>query len=226
MSILNPTTYLDFVQRSAQECRLANFPTTTIGQVGQALDFCLWVNETWKEIQNRHPDWHWMKVDLSFVTVGGTRVYTPVSNVDSYKRDSFRYYHTTTGLASEIPLPYVEYDRWRNAYEIGSLRSVQTVPQVITITPSKSLAINTPLAGYTIIGEAFRAQTQFAADGDTTDLPEKYRMLIVYGTMMKYGAQKNASDVYSFGEQAFEKLMRKMEMRYLPEVEGAGALDT
>lgn len=224
MSILNPTTFLDFVQRAAQECRFANLPTSTINQVGQALDLCLWVNESWKEIQNRRSDWWWMKLDLSFPTVGGTTVYTPVANVDSYRRDSFRYYQTSVGLSSEVPLPYVSYDQWRNAYQIGSLRTVQTVPQVITITPLKSLAINTPLAGYTIIGEAFRAQTQFSADADVTDLPEKYRMLIVYGAMMKYGASKNASEVYSFGEKEYEKLMRKLESRYLPEVEGASAL--
>lgn len=224
MSILNPSTYLDFVQRAAQECRFANVPSTVVNQVGHALDVCLWVNESWKEIQNRRDDWGWMKANLSFPTVGGTTTYTPVANVESYRRDSFRYYLTSAGVASEVPLPYVSYDQWRDGYQIGSLQTVQTVPQVITITPARALAINTPLVGYTIVGEYYRAMTQFAADGDTTDLPQQYCMLIVYGAMMKYAVTKNASEVYSAAEKEYDKLMTKLESRYLPEVEGASAL--
>lgn len=224
MSILNPTTFLDLVQRSAQECRLANIPTTTIGQVGQALDFCLWVNETWKDIQRKRKKWLWMRASLTFPTVAGTTIYTPVANVESYERHSFRYYNTSVGLASEMPLPYMEYEQWRNTYLYGSLRTVPTVPQVISISPLRALALNTPLAGYTVLGDYYRAYVGFETDNDVTDLPLGYHMLIVYGVMMKYGASKNAAELYSNGEKEYGKLMAKLEEGWLPEVEGASAL--
>lgn len=224
MSVLNPSTFLDFVQRAAQDCRLANIPTSTLGQVGQAADFVNWTNETWKEIQNRRDDWWWMRASLSFTTVGGTTIYTPVANVSGYHKRSFRYYKTSTGLASELPLPYLEYDRWRDSYQLGSLRTTQTVPQVFTITPALSIGLNTPLVGYTVTGDYYRAMTQFETDNDVTDLPIPYRMLIVYGVMMKYGASKNSSELYTTGEKEYGKLMNKLEARQLPEVEGASAL--
>lgn len=233
MSVLNPTTYLDLVQRSVVECQIpGGGPSTVVGQEGQALEFCVWVNEAWKEIQAKYTDWGWMLVSpgVSFVTVAGQQMYTPTQAgvsagvVGQWKRDTFRNYLTSSGTPSEVHMHYVEWDEWRDNYLFGALRTAQVQPIVFTIAPNFDLGLQTPLAGYTITGDYFRAPTGLEEDDDTVDIPAQYIMAIVYRTMMFYGASESAPEVYSSGEAQFNKMMGRLEKTRLPEVRGPGAL--
>ncbi len=234
-TVLEPTTYLTLVQRAAQECQLAQILSidSTVDQTGQALDFCLWVNEAWKEIKGKYEDWGWNLISpgVSFTTVAAQTIYTatqagvPELEVKAWQRESFRSYLTATGVAAELPMHWVPYDEWRDVYHMGALRTSQVYPMIFSIRPTDlALCVQCPLAGYTITGDYFQAAMSFDDDDDEPNIPREFVMAIVYRTMMFYGAAEGAQDVYNTGEANFNKLMGRLERTRMSEVEGPGAL--
>lgn len=233
MSLLNPTTYLDLVQRSCEDCGINAYPATVLGNVGQALNFCNWVNQSWIEVQSKYTDWSWKRVTpgVSFVTVAGQNYYTPsqagvaAGAVAQWARQTFRNYQTAVGPASEIFMEPVDYDAWRDGYLFGALRTAQVRPFVFAIRPTDfALCLQTPLAGYTITGDYFSVPTPLVNDADLPDLPNQYIMAIVYRTMMFYGAYESAPDVYNDGKDKYNMVMNRLEKTRLKEVTGCGPL--
>ena len=233
MSIVSPETYLELVQRATIECGYAGDPPATLaGASGELLQLMGWVNQSWMELQQTHPDWGFklQSPGVSFTTVAAQRFYTPtqagvtLGDVTKWKRETFRVYHTATGAASEVRMSWYAYDDWRDSFDIGSLKTSQVYPVNFSITPEMSLAIQCPLVGYTITGDYYQIATPLELDADEPDLPKQYRMIIVYGAMKFYGANQSAPEVYDQGSGQYNKLVNKLEHRYLPEVATAGAL--
>jgi hypothetical protein len=132
---------------------------------------------------------------------------------------------TYAGLRSEIFMPYIEYDEWRDGYEFGALRQTQTRPTVITITPNKSIGVGPfPISGYTVLGDYYRVPTEMSANTDTPTLPTQFHMAIVYRAMMSYGAYESAAEVYQRGEAEFNRMIRRVLADRLPEISAGSAL--
>jgi hypothetical protein len=129
------------------------------------------------------------------------------------------------GMKSEIFMPYIDYEVWRDGYEYGALRQVQTRPTVITITPDKSIGLAPfPIAGYTVLGDYYRIPTEMSGNTDIPALPTQYHMAIVYKAMMAYGSYEGASEVYQRGEMEYSKWLRRIHRDRMPEIMVGGAL--
>jgi hypothetical protein len=191
-----------------------------------------WINSAWIEIQKKHHDWSFLLVSpgVSFATVAGQTLYTPTQTgivadaLGMWKRDTFRNYLTSTGVASEIYMNYLPYDEWRDLYQYGALRTTNVRPQVMTIAPNFSIGLQTPLAGYTVTGDYYAEPTAFAADDDVPSLPSQHIMIIVYRAMMSYGAFESAPEVYQRGQVEYQNYMAQMEKLRMPEILSAGSL--
>lgn len=233
MSVANPTNFLDLCQRLASEVGVSGSgPSSVTGQTGESARLVNWVAARWMTIQRKHPDWSFLleSPGVSFVTVAGQVYYTPTQTgvtagvVGQWKRNTFRCYHTSAGVPSEIFLPYVEYDYFRDVYQLGNLRTSQVQPTVMTITPEFSIGLQTPAAGYTITGDYFTVPVAMTADGDIPSIPTQFIMSIVYGAMMDYAAYESAPEVYQRGQQAYYEYLRQMEKNRLPEIQAVGCL--
>lgn len=157
-------------------------------------------------------------------TVGGAAINTSGTQSGTHTITSN---NTTTfaGLKSEIFMGYIEYESWRDGYEYGALRQIQTRPDVITITPDKSIGVGPfPIDGYTVVGDYWRVPSEMAANTDTPSLPTQFHMAIVYRAMMSYGAFEAAPEVYQRGEKEFNKLMHRLHFSQMPEITVGGAL--
>jgi len=204
-------------------------PTTLTGQPEETNRLADWVNEAWMDIQLSKPDWQWMRSSFSFATVNGQISYTSteagLTDFASWDRDTLRNYVTASGTNSETMLDYMDYDAWRDTYLFGANRGVYTRPNMVTITPNKSLAFG-PIAasGYTIVGDYFKIPTEMVADTDTPSLPTQYHMAIVYRAMMFYGAYEAAQEVFNEGEAEFARMMARLSASRLTEVTFGGAL--
>ncbi|MFA6972410.1 MAG: hypothetical protein WC208_13575 [Gallionella sp.] len=224
------STYLQLVNLLKDESgsRAADL-TTAIGLTGEGRRFANWINAAWMDIQGKHQDWGWKRTSTSFVTVNGQATYTPAqagtTNFGMWSRDSFRNYLTATGTDAEVEMEYIDYEAWRNHYQLGSNRTSYSQPHDITITPAKSLGLGpVPLVGYTVTGDYFTCPTEMTADADIPALPVHYHMAIVYRALMYYAANEAASEVYNHGKTEFNRLMTRIENDYLPEVTLAGPL--
>lgn len=218
------STYLQLVNKLKDESgSKAQDLTTAIGLTGEGRLFANWINSAWMDIQGRHQDWGWKRTSTSFVTVSGQATYTPTqagtTNFGMWERDSFRNYLTATGTDAEVFMDYVDYEEWRNLYQFGSNRTALSQPKYIAITPAKSLGLGpVPPVGYTITGDYFTCPTEMSADADIASLPVHYHMAIVYRALMFYGANEAAMEMYTHGQNEFNRLMTRIENDYLGEV--------
>lgn len=225
-------TFLQLCRRLRSECGVSGTgPSTVVSQTGDYGRLVDWINAAWLDIQAAHTDWDWMRTSLTpFATVAGQATYSPTTDLSltdfgEWCRDSFRVYDTTAGISSETPLLYIPYRIWRDSYLIGALRSTTSRPDVMTITPDKSLAFGpVTAAGYSIVGDYFKLPTEMELDADTPDLPTQYQLAIVYRAMMHYGAYYGAAEVYQRGEGEFNKMMMRIGRDRLPDVLMGGAL--
>lgn len=223
--------FLDLYKRLARECGVAGTLTTVVAQTGEGLRLVDWINEAWNDVQRKHQDWEWMRRSASWVTIAGQSTYTTLEcgitagTFGKWDRDTFRVYLTSAGLPAEQFLAYVDYDTWRDVYQFGSQRDVRTEPDVMTITPLKSIALGpTPPVGYTISGDYFLAPSYMALDADIPALPTQFHMMLVYGAMMSYGAFESAPEVYQRGQNKYRELMSQLTDDRLPELVTGGEL--
>lgn len=132
---------------------------------------------------------------------------------------------TFVGLNTEIFMSFIDYDWWRDGYEYGALRQTQTRPTVISIAPNKALALGPfPIAGYTVLGDYYTVPSEMTLDADIPAMPTQYQMAIVYRAMMSYGAYEAAPEVYQRGQIEFDKLIRRMTIDRINELQQANAL--
>jgi len=233
MSILNPQTFLELTQRLAHECQLpVDGVTGVTGATGQEFDLFAWISQAALEIDEMREDWAYLLVHpgVSFTTVAGQQLYTPTqagiaaADVSKWRINTFRNYLTSSGYPSELAMTHLEYDAWLSSEKFGAKRTTQVRPMVFTITPEKSIGLQCPLAGYTVIADYYREPVVLEADANEPLIPPRYRMAIVYKAMMEYGAEENDATLHNRAERLFTNMLHRMERTQLPSISGDGAL--
>lgn len=123
------------------------------------------------------------------------------------------------GFLTEQFMGVMDYDRWRNAYLLGSRRSTYQRPDVVTKGPANTLMVGPiPAAGYTLVGDYYKVPAEPTAQGDEPRFASQFHDIIVYRTMMMYAASESAPEVYDEGKNGYDELIRLMEAHYLPEL--------
>jgi hypothetical protein len=228
--------YLQLAQKTRRKCRISgNGPLSLTGQSEEYNRILDWVNEAWMFIQRKHEDWRWMRKSATAVTVLGQSTYSPTTAfgltdfghwaLDYERDDTFRNYVTAEGPASEVFMPVIDYDDWRDRYLYGAIRFSYSRPIEIALAPDNSLAVGPiPLAGYTLIGDYYAVPTEMTSASDEPGMPSQYHMAIVYKAMMYYGASEAAPEVYDEGEKEFKAIMAELERAQLRRMNLAGSL--
>lgn len=236
MATIVLNNFLDMVRQLAKECGTTKDPVTTITTVqsatGEVGRLAAWIQNAWRDIQSKHPDWQFLRASISWATIDGQATYTPTqcgiaaNAFGAWARDTFRNYNTAAGQNSEIFMGYMPYDSWRNAYQYGALRTAKSQPFMVTICPDKSIGLGpVPLVGYTVLGDYYTAPVDLQADADVPSLPAWHsKMLIVAGGMKQYGAFESAPEVYARGQALYDSLMTRLENDQLPNISGGMAL--
>lgn len=222
-------TFLELCQRVRQEAGISGTgPSSVVSQSGENKRIVDWVNSAWEDIQLARPDWFWMRSDFSFQTVVDQYAYTPVqagiaSRFSNWDTDSISTYLTSTGVADESGLNYIDYASYRDQFLTG----VQTAsrPIACSISPVLSLLIGyRPNAVYTVHGEYFKAPQTLSAGTDTPEMPSQFHMAIVYRALMLYARYEAAAEIYSDAELNYRRLIKRIELSQLPDISTAVAL--
>lgn len=221
-------TFLQLVQRLHQEGDLpGSAPSTlanlTAGSEVQRLKD--WVADAWFDICALHPDWRFRRRSTSFTTVNGQGIYTQVeagltaNTLGRWLPETFRAYHTVTGISSEYHLYEIEYDVWRDTYLFGANRTAYAQPTCIGVNPeTDGLVVGPiPLGGYTILGDYYLAPERLSVDGDLTGLPEQHDDLgIVWKALINYGEFETDNTAYQRAVQGYARFINKLEREQLP----------
>lgn len=225
--------FLALAQRVRSECGGSSTgPAAVTGQTGENLRFVNWTNEAWRDIQNAHTTWRFMRFGFTVNTVANQDSYaygactdtttsSPISAFDRWVHDSFKLY--TVSLADELELIHLPYEDWRQLYRTRP--QVANRPINSTILPDNKIGVGPKPAGvYVLSGDYYRAAALMAADGDTPTLPTQFEMAIVWKAVMYYAINQEAGSLYATAEKEYDRLMAKLEANQLPRIEWPGAM--
>lgn len=227
--------FLTLCQRLRRKCRVAGSgPTSVTNNTEEYARLVDFTNEAWMLIQRKHErDWFFMRAPCSVDTIQGQAAYgaaefglTDLGQfVLNYETgDTFRIYPTGQ-IAGETFMDPIDYDDWRDTYDIGSMRTAYQRPDSVAQGPDGLLYLGPiPSAGWTITGEYIRIPSEMSNANDIPSLPAQYHMAIVYRAMMLYGVSEAAQEVYVDGKNSFDQIMREIEATQLPRIRMAGAL--
>lgn len=234
--------YLQLCQRLMVECGISGSLATTSGQSGELLRVTTWISAAWAEIQGKHDDWGFMRASylnpqgvtgiagISFPTVAGRPVNTlsqlAINSITKWDQYSFRVYQTAAGVTTETYLDPIDYDDWRDGYMYGALRTVQTRPVAVAISPDLGVCLGPPPDGtYTVEGDFWVDVQQLTADGNIPQgIPTRFHMTIVYEAMKKYAGYEAAQEVMDRAKGEGRPLYTQMEALYAPKINMAAAL--
>lgn len=205
-------TFLEICKRVASKAGIAgNTPASTVNQSGEALRIVNWVQDAYCEIQDKNPDWWFMRLPFTFLCTVGQSAYpkATVTDLANWKDNDVRCYLTTTD--DEQWLSYRPWDEFRLTRLMGSSRTVAGRPQDFTVSPDRDMVLwPIPDAAYTIGGEYYQSAKLFVND---TDVPrfDRFHMAIVYKALEYYGAYSSEPSVYSDAQRNYERLLDKLE---------------
>jgi hypothetical protein len=198
-------------------------PTTVVSQTYELLDFVNWVKSSYEDIQNLHAEWNFLRTDLTFQTVASDNTY-PIADISATEYgewipDSFRSYKTSSGVAGEQYMDWLDWPDFRDKYVIGSNRTQEGNPRYIAQKPDTSLILfPTPDAAYTINGEYFKRPQAMSVDADLPLIPTKFHLIIVWRALMYYAGNGNAPELYEVGQREYKNMLNKLESSQLPRI--------
>lgn len=221
-------TYLELVQRLHTEAGLqGTAPSAVAAQTGMAARLVNWIQDAYADIQGIHETWLFRIADFSFSTTAAKQNYTSTEagitsgfanwkyNPDPNTLSGIRLY---SAVADEQDLEYVPWEDFRAIYKFGSSRTQSGCPTIFTIKPNMSLDLwPIPDAVYTVNGEYVKAVDVLVTN--TPDSPvflSDFHLIILWKALMYYGAFEGAPEAYAHGQQEYNKLIGKMELRELP----------
>ena len=218
---------LEIVNKAREKCSVTGGALSTVQGLTfgtESYRFREWVIDEWVKVQETHEDWRFLRQPFSFNTVAGQNQYiagslapTPLTNFKSFKRDSLRAYRASAGFSDEQLVNFQPWDSFRNLYLYGVMRTTQQRPVLFTVAPDESIYLGAvPDDVYTVNGEYYTGPVTLSADADTPSMPARYHQLLVFKTMMRYGAERAAAEAYQEGEQMSKDWMFRLEVNQLP----------
>jgi len=219
--------YLSMVQRLHSEAaRQGTTPATVVGATGFNARLVSWIQTAYEDVQSEHETWLFRRAEFSEVTVSGTSNYSAsdwaITDLGAWKvnpnPEELSGVRLYSAVADEQDLEYIPWDYFRSTYKFGSFRSQSGRPTIFSIKPDMSMELwPIPDAVYTVNGEYYMDMQTMALDADIPILPD-YHMAIVWKALMYYGAFEGAPEVYTHGQEQYEKLLSKLEINQLDKI--------
>src|SRR3990167_2151204 len=151
------STFLQICQNVSRECDISGgdtVPTAVTSQSGELQKVVKWVEQAWKELQEKSLDWRWMRSGFTVQTVAGTDSYAYGSVTDtltvaaitrfshwriSDDRDPPKIYLTSSGVGTEGWLIYLDWDEFKWLYRKGTQNN--GYPAHVTIDPQNNIVL-------------------------------------------------------------------------------------
>jgi hypothetical protein len=222
-------TYLQLCNRLRLEAAVSGSDMTDVeDQTGENQRMATWVAQGWQDLQNERPNWDFMKSSqllgqgVSFATVSGQAEYelgtgpgtvgVTADDFGSWVPRSFRDQTTASGVQDQIPLAWLSYAAWRDAYAMGAQQSVTTRPAAIAVGPNNSILVGPyPTATYTLTGDYYRAPNVMEESADTPlYLPVQFQIGIVWRALWHYGMYEGAPEAVARGDKMYRSVLRQL----------------
>lgn len=229
------STYIQLVQDLHREAGISgNTPTSVVGATGETLRLANWIKAEWNKIQNRHPNWRWMRKSFTLQTVASDDTYSysdctddatssAITRFSHFLPDGFKIYLTSSGVGTQGWLTYINWDDFKQIFKIGSQNP--SYPTFVAFDPDNNIVLGAKPDGiYTVTGDYQRSPQILSADSDTPEMPSQYHDLIMLGALRRYAAYESAPEVYGEAQAQYSDLMKRLDANQLPEPRFAAPL--
>lgn len=222
------STYIQLVQDLHREAGISgDHPNSVVAATGETLRLANWIKAEWVKIQNRHPNWRWMRKSFSLQTVAADDTYAYTDCVDDdtslaisrfsrFLPEGFKIYLTSAGVGTQGWLTYVVWDDFKQIFKIGT--QVESYPSFVTFDPANNIVLGAKPDGiYTVTGDYQRSPQILTADSDVPEMPSQFHDLIWLGALRRYAAYESAPEVWGEAKAQYSELMRHLDANQLPE---------
>lgn len=201
-------SFLTLCQDVRRECGISGTgPASVLNQSGELLRVVNWTAQAWTEIQNKKPNWRWMRSQFTVNTSANVDTYAYGSCTDTnssavitrFKRwwdQEFQIYLASAGSTTSHFMTFEPWSIFRHTWKVGAISA--SYPSTVTITPQNSFMLGAkPNDIYTVTGEYQKSAQVLAADADVPEMPSDFHQLIVYRAMRKYAGYAGAPEVWA-----------------------------
>ena len=235
------STFLELAVKGAREAGMGGTgPDAVTGLSGQHLKLVNWIADSWTDLQNRYPNWRWMRCGFTVNTVASTDSYaytacTDVKTSTTIARfarwwandrvNGFNCYLTSGGVSGQYRLIYVPYEEFRHLYKFGVQQSQTGQPIHVAVDYDDQIVLGpNPNAIYTVTGDFQRGPQILAANGDTPDFPSRFHDLILWRAIQRYATHMVAPEILAQSKALGDPLLRELEMSQLPQIRLGGPM--
>lgn len=217
------STFLQLCQAVRQESGISGTgPSSVLNQQGEMKRVVDWVARAYRDVQNLHRNWDFLRSDFTFPTIVNVQEYTPAAaslpEHQSWKVGSLRIFETARGYNDEVWLKFVPWENFRDTYIRSGNRTATGRPFAWTIRPETQAVVLWPLPDtiYTIVGEYFMRAQAMTDNDDVPIFPQEFHDVLMWRAMMFYAGFENASPEYALAKGEYGDTLSKLRRDQLP----------
>lgn len=221
-------TFLELCQALARESGTVDGeqPVAVTGQTGRLAKIVHWTNRAWADIQNARAHWFWMQAEFEEVTTAGIARYTAsgwsIARHAEWLKKDFTIYRQSEGVAREVPMAFLEYERWRAQYARGV--HDQSSPIYWSISPANEVCLGpTPDDIYVVKGPYRKSPQTLSAADDVPEMPARFHSLIVDRGLILLAEHDEAQLPIATAARRYHDLFRELARDQLPPFATFGA---
>lgn len=164
------------------------------------------------DIQRRWFNWNFLWSEATLTPTASVSTLTSPADLGNWKLDSFVWSKTTNDYQE---LEYVDWDEYKIVYKLGVVDS--GTPEIFSVKPDNVIDVYpTPADTTAISAEYWKTPTILAADADLSDIPARFRKIIIARAKIYYAENEDAPEILSGALAEFEDLLDKLESDQLP----------
>jgi len=225
------SNFLQLCQAVRQEAGISGTgPSSVLNQQGEMKRVVDWVARAYRDVQNLHRNWDFLRSDFTFPTIVGNQEYTPAAanlpEHQSWKTDSFRIFENARGWDDEVWLRYYPWEDFRDIYIRSGNRDATGRPLAWTIRPTDQAVVLWPLpdTDYTIVGEYFKRAQVMTANTDVPIFPVEFHDVLMWRALMFYAGFENAAPEYAVAKGEYGDTLSKLRRDQLPSITVGGSI--
>ncbi|MDO8534623.1 MAG: hypothetical protein Q7S17_07780 [Xanthobacteraceae bacterium] len=223
------STFLQICQMTSRESGTVHGvePKSTTGQIGRLAKVVAWTAEAWREVQNLHDNWRWMRAEFpsTALTVAGTARYTPASwNITDLaswvtERRSVSIYVSATGVSDEGEISFMpDWIDYRAMYDRGTQNNNR--PTHWAISPANEFCLGSkPNAVFRVKGEYMKTAVTLSDSTDTPLCPVRFHPIIAWKAVMLLCQHDEAPlEFFAGAQQKYTQYLSDLRRDQLPKV--------
>lgn len=212
--------YLELCQQVVEDAGISGNFETVVNQTGEFARVANWVNRASQAIESKWFDWDFLAItgaENVVPTVIGVQDYPAPTLLNKWDEDAFI---RVDGNQQLVYYPWVRVKNQRELNEPGD-------PYGFTILPNKTIRLfGIPQTVENLEFPYWLKPRVLAADLDNPQVPEQFRMVIVYKALQYYANYESAEEVKLQAEEGLAEWMRKLESHSAPGRQGGGNVNT